>query len=107
MEDQIEILKELKNLLVKELGDNILEVILFGSRMKRTAEEFSDYDVLIILQNDYDWKYKRLLSSLCFEISLKYDIIIDSKIISLNELHHTVKGIDPLYVDAIKDGIHI
>ena len=75
--------------------------------MKRTAEQFSDYDVLIILKNDYDWKYRRLISGLCYEIDLKYDIIIDSKIISLNELNHSIKGKDPLFLDAIKDGLHI
>ena len=107
MENDIEIIRELKQLLTKELGDNILEVILFGSRMKRIAEEFSDYDVLIILKNDYDWKYKRQVMDLCYEISLDHDVFLDIKIISLNELNHTVKGIDPLYQDAIREGIHV
>ncbi|MFA4852834.1 MAG: nucleotidyltransferase domain-containing protein [Bacteroidales bacterium] len=106
MGNNIIILKELKQLLNKELGNNILEVILFGSKIKKTSTFFSDFDVLIILKNDYDWNYKDLIRELCYDISLKYDIIVDSKIISLNELNHSPKGKDPLYQDAIKDGIY-
>ena len=106
MENNIFILQKLKQLLTKELGENILEVILFGSRLKKTSTAFSDFDVLIILKNDYDWNYKGLVRDLCFDISLQYDIVIDSKIISINELNHSPMGQDPLFQDAIKEGIH-
>jgi hypothetical protein len=39
-------------------------------------------------------------------MELKHDIFIDTKVISTNELYHTIKGKEPLYVDAIQEGIH-
>jgi len=65
------IVKELKDLLVRNLGDNVLDIILFGSQLKGTASEHSDFDVLIVLKNDYDWKLKRKINDLCYDIDLK------------------------------------
>lgn len=47
-----------------------------------------------------------MLYDICYEVDLEYDIIIDSKIISLNELNHSIIGTHPLYNDAITEGIH-
>lgn len=100
------ILKEIKNQLIKTLGDNIKEAILFGSRARNQEDKYSDFDVLIILKNDYNWQYTRKIREICYDISLKYDTLIDSKIISMNELTNSPKGIHPLYTDAINEGIY-
>jgi uncharacterized protein len=43
------ILSELKNHLIKNYGDNIQDVVLFGSQAKGDSNQFSDYDVLVVL----------------------------------------------------------
>jgi len=101
----IEILSELKNKLVNELKDEIHEIILFGSHNNHNANDESDVDVLIVLKHAYDWKKKRIIRDICYDTGLKYDILIDSKIISTYELNNTPKGIHPLYKDAIENGI--
>ena len=106
MEDKINILKELKKMLVSNFGKNISEVILFGSQAKGNVNEHSDYDILIVLKNDYDYDYTRQISDVCYEIDLKYDIFIDTKLISINELNNTLKGKYPLYLDALEEGIY-
>jgi predicted nucleotidyltransferase len=105
MKDAIEILKDLKKLLLKNLGSNIDEVILFGSYAAKKSGKNSDLDILIILRSEYDYLYKRKIRDLCYEISLKYDVIVDSKIISLKDLK-TSEGKHPIYQDAINQGIH-
>ncbi len=99
-------LKELKNLLVTNFGGDISDVILFGSQVTGKAHEDSDYDVLIILNRDYDWKYQSKITSVVYDMELEYDIFIDTKVISVNELQNTIKGKHPLIVDAIQEGIH-
>jgi len=59
--NKIEIIKELKNLLIENFGDIIDKVILFGSQINGSATEYSDYDILIILKTDYDWRVERKL----------------------------------------------
>jgi len=99
-------LKELKDLLVANFGDDINDVILFGSQVTGKATEDSDYDVLIVLNNEYDWEYEDKITSVLLSMELEHDIFIDTKIISVSELHNTIKGIEPLYVGAIQEGIH-
>jgi predicted nucleotidyltransferase len=100
------ILEELKNLLRANFGNDIESVILFGSRASGEAHKNSDYDVLIVLNRIYDREYRLKITSVVLEMELKYDIFIDTKLISSYELYHTIKGKVPLYVDAIEQGIH-
>lgn len=99
-------LQELKHLLIANFGDDINNIILFGSQATGEAGKNSDYDVLIILNSDYDWEYEGKIISVIYDLELKYDIFIDTKIISTNELHHTLRGKQPLYVDAVQEGIY-
>ena len=100
------ILKRLKESLVTTFGDDIKSVILFGSRATGEAHKHSDYDVLIILNRDYDRDYRLKLTSVVLDMELEFDIFIDIKVISTNELYHTIKGKEPLFVDAIQEGIY-
>ena len=101
-----EILSELKSNLLSLLGKELNEMIMFGSHAYNEATKESDIDILIILENHYDWKKKRMIRDICYETGLKYDVLIDSKIISTYELNHTLKGMHPLYRDAIGKGIY-
>ena len=101
-----EVLNELKSSLLSLLGQELNDIIMFGSHAANKATKESDMDVLILLENHYDWKKKRLIRDVCYETGLKYDIFIDSKIISQYELNHTLKGTHPLYKDAIGKGIY-
>jgi uncharacterized protein len=100
------IIRELKTALADQFGQDIKEVILFGSRVTGKAHKNSDYDVLVILNNDYDWEYRYGITSVIYDLELKYDIFIDVKIISVNELYHSIKGKHPLYQDAMHEGIY-
>ncbi len=102
----IEILKAVKSRLKEELGDNLNKVILFGSRIKKKANEFADFDVLIILNTPVHWTTKNLIRDICFDISLEHDVFIDSKIIYSKDLETKFWGKHPLFTDAIKNGIH-
>ncbi len=99
------IIKDLKKHLQKQFGDNIKDVILFGSHASNKFTNDSDYDILILLKNRPDWKLKRLISDYCYNIDLKYNIITDIHIISDPELN-TLRGKQPIFYDAIHKGIH-
>ncbi len=98
---------DLKNMLVTQFQDDINKLVLFGSVAKGKAKKNSDYDVLIVLNRDYDWKYKNKIIDLCYEIDLKHNVYIDSKIISVDELNNSIKGLHPIYKEALTEGITI
>lgn len=99
------ILKDLSLNLKLRFPDNFREIILFGSQVKNTENENSDYDILIVLKHKADWRLEREISDLCYEIDLKYNIVTDTHIISESELP-TLRGKQPIFVNAIANGLH-
>ena len=105
-EKNLSIIKSLKLLLTNHFGTNIQDVILFGSHIKGTATKFSDYDILIILKNDYDWKFQEKLTDVVYDMELDYDILFDKHLVSVNEMKNSLKGAEPIYKNAIKYGLY-
>ena len=105
MTNKISILKDLKNHLQTRFKESVKDVILFGSQASGKANKDSDYDILIVLRNEYSAKDENLIFDLCYDISLRYSIIIDTHIISEKELQ-TLKGKQPIFTRAIKSGIY-
>jgi len=104
--DKLSILKELKDKINKNLNNIVNEIILFGSQASNNAHEHSDYDLLIIIQSNVTPEMKEQIIAICYDIDLKYDILTDTHIISTNELN-TLRGKQPIYTNAINDGIHV
>lgn len=105
MADKFQIINDLKSLLSSMLGDNLKQVILFGSQASGETKEFSDYDFLIILKEIPEWKLRRKISDYCYEIDLKYGIYTDVHILGEEELN-TLRGKQPIFQTAIQNGIY-
>ena len=99
------VLNDLNDMLKSRFPDNLKEVVLFGSQANGKAHKDSDYDFLIVLKEKVDWKTEREISDLCFEIDLKYDILTDIHILSEAELS-TIRGRQPIFVNALANGLH-
>lgn len=99
------VLKELNSLLRSRFTDDLKDVVLFGSHAFGNAHKDSDYDILVILKNKPDWKVEREISDLCYEIDLKFNINTDTHVIGETELD-TLRGKQPIFVNAIENGIH-
>jgi len=107
MKKKLEILSDLKKRLFKKFGNIFEDIILFGSQINGSASDDSDYDILIILQNDYDWKIKDEIYSECYNIELAENVLFDINIISENELKNSLRGKQPFILNAINSGIKI
>ena len=101
-----DIINELKKLLENNLSLNIRKIFLFGSQITGNAIDGSDYDVLILLENDYDWKLEERIYDVSYEVMLEYDIVLDIKIISVKELD-TLRAKQPFIQNALKSGVNV
>lgn len=105
MKNGKKILIELNQLLIKTFGTNIKDVILFGSQATETATDHSDYDILIVLRNEYDWKYKDKIRNTICEFEIMNDVFIDINVISEKE-KDTLRWQQPFFINAFKNGIY-
>lgn len=88
--------------LKKENSKEIYSLILYGSRARGDAEESSDIDLLLVLNNSVEIsKYEHLVDKIASEVSLKYDLVI-----SLIYLHRNrfEKRSEPLLINIRKEG---
>jgi predicted nucleotidyltransferase len=76
------ILQNIKNCLKSVFDNRITDVVLFGSQATNTTNEVSDFDILIVTSDLFTWQERGIIRDLCYEVSLDFDILIDSKIIA-------------------------
>lgn len=105
MTDQTIIIQVLQKYLREHYGDSVKNVILFGSQAKGTCRAYSDYDILVLLDKDYSGKDENQILDFCYEISLRFNIIIDVHILSIKELQ-TIRGKQPIFINALETGIY-
>jgi len=98
--------KEIKQHLNKSLNNIVSDVVIFGSRVKGQATKNSDYDVLIVLNINYDRKIQKAINDLCYDFDLKYNIFLDTQVISEFELKNSIRGKHPVFMNALKEGLH-
>ena len=103
--DKEVVLNDFNQLLRLRFSDDLKDLVLFGSQTTGKATKDSDYDFLIILKQKIDWKTEREISDLSYEIELKYNIVTDTHILAESELS-TLRGKQPIFVNAIAKGIH-
>ena len=63
----------------------------------------------IILTDDNSPKTdetKKIINGLCYDFDLKYDIFLDTQIISQSELNNSIRGKHPVFKTALKEGLH-
>jgi len=99
------ILRDLKENLLKQYKESIKNIILFGSQAKNSADENSDFDILILIDKDYSNRDENNILDICYDIDLKYNIIIDVHLLSVKELSK-IRGKQPIFVNAINSGIY-
>ncbi len=107
MMNNTQVINKLKETLILQFGEIINDVVLFGSRANGKSTEQSDYDVIIVLKNDYDWTFEKEISKTIYKFELKYGIFTDVHLISESQIKNTLRGKDPLFVNALSNGIYV
>jgi len=96
------ILSEIRQRLIETIGDNVEQIILFGSRARGNAHKDSDYDVLLLVKN--------CSKELEDQISVITDEMLDryGKFVMIFDFEATTyerSKIDPLFINIRREGI--
>ena len=97
-ENEKSALLELKERITRKFPD--AEVILYGSKARGNADEFSDIDILITLNLPVDTRIKESITEITYPLELKYDVVFGkivqnkrfwtSPLIKATPFHHNV-----------------
>lgn len=90
--------------LIAQFGEQLLAVILFGSRARGEATAESDIDFLIIM-SEVDAETRRQIRFLATEIWLEHGIFLSTSIVSLSHWRQLQKLKTALYRNISDEGI--
>ena len=102
-EELFEILREVKERLKEILGDDLVEVILFGSYARGEAREDSDVDVLVVVRRRVTLEEYDRLSEITEKYVLEKGLVISLIVYPISPgMEH-----DPLIQNVHVEGIKV
>ena len=84
-----EAISELINITRQRLGSLIKEIILFGSKVNGKSDEFSDIDILFVLDK-VSWEIKELISGIAADENIKNGVLISTLRYSIDDWENPV-----------------
>ena len=101
-----EAISELVNISRQQLGSLIKEIILFGSKVNGKSDEFSDIDILFVLDK-VSWEIKELISGIAADENIKNGVLISTLRYSIDDWENPVVKSSPFAVAVRNDGIRL
>ncbi|WP_457742717.1 nucleotidyltransferase domain-containing protein [Thermococcus sp.] len=102
-DELLKILREVKEKLREILGDDLVDVILFGSYARGEAKEDSDVDVLVVVKRwpdrEKEWEIDELMTDLVLKHGVVFSLIIYSQ---RPGMFH-----DPLIMAVKREGVRV
>ena len=87
-------------------ADEVMLVVLFGSKVRGDFDEESDVDVLVVVQNG-DWRFRDTVALTAFEPMLEHDIVITPLVIDLEHYQWLQRYQAPLYRNIRSEGVDL
>ncbi|MBI1821802.1 MAG: nucleotidyltransferase domain-containing protein [Nitrospirae bacterium] len=94
------LLKDFKDILLKTFPNEIVEIRLFGSRVRGEATAESDMDVLIVTRHE-DYHLSDRIIELACDLLLKHRVYISPKVVSQRH-YHQLEEMDSDFLYHIK-----
>ena len=95
---------EFLDLLQRHHPERVLQTMLFGSKARGDSRQWSDIDILIIVDKD-DWRLSHAISDLAADVSLEHDVLIGPRVIGQERWERMKKHGFGLYRNIIAEGI--
>ncbi len=100
---EIDAIYDLKSKLLKSFPE--VELVLFGSKARGDFEDFSDIDILILVDEEVDHELKDKIIEIAYDIELDNNIVFGFIIERKKFWRSSKYKVMPLYQKVEKDGV--
>ncbi len=92
----------------RRLADTVpvLDLRVFGSRVRGDAEPDSDLDVFVELETCTP-ELRRRISEIAWEVGFEMDCVISTVVATRDELAHGAMGASPLVLSIEREGVRL
>ncbi len=105
-QNDLSAVKEFSKEVKRSLKDKVVEIKLFGSKVKGTDDQGSDIDVLILVK-ELTWRQKDKIFEITADVNLKYDVLISPIIIDNDKYNSLINQKTEFFKETNKKGITI
>jgi predicted nucleotidyltransferase len=82
----------------------IRQTTLFGSKARGDSREWSDIDILVIV-DDEDWRFQHAISDVASDLSLEHDVLIGPRVIGEERWARMEQDESSLYRNIAAEGV--
>ena len=103
----LNIVKEVKTFCSKLFGDKMQDIYLYGSYARGDYNKYSDVDILVTVNmpDKQLVKYRKNISDINNDLSLKYDMLVSVTTDALKQFKKYITFI-PFYQNVLNEGIN-
>jgi predicted nucleotidyltransferase len=88
-------------------GDNLVKVILYGSKARGDSTEDSDIDIMVVLKNFDKWENEfNKIFDIVYEVETKYDYEVLISFIIKSQIEFNISNM-PLMLNVKDEGINL
>ncbi|HAM38932.1 MAG TPA: hypothetical protein DCP53_06035 [Elusimicrobia bacterium] len=99
----LESIKELKKEVLKEFPDS--EIILYGSKSKGEDSEYSDIDILVLINESVTTKIEERIFGIAYDIELKNDVVFGIVVETKNFWESALSKAMPFHWNVEREGV--
>jgi predicted nucleotidyltransferase len=90
----------------EKYADEVVLVMLFGSKVRGDFDEESDLDVLVVVESD-GWRFHQDVSFVGSRVSLDYDVNVSPKAVSQTLYRELCDWRTPFYENLRAEGVEL
>ncbi|MBC8248929.1 MAG: nucleotidyltransferase domain-containing protein [Anaerolineales bacterium] len=89
----------------EKYADEVVLVVLFGSKVRGDFDEESDLDVLVVVEGDDRWPYWRAITDLTSDLLLDYEVNMSALVFDEEHYQWLMEHRAPIYNSTTREGV--